>query len=305
MSSNAAEAGWLERSGERLIAAVSLPGDSDAIQRKKRLLLLVTLVKCGVCPFWYGAYFLAGAPLAGLGPLGYQMLTLASMAWFIRHKDFAAFRLRQEALILIAPLWVHVFVGGYFSSSGVLLWCTLSPVIAILFHGGRASLPWFIALTVAIVGLVAADPWIATLAPDIPHGAKLAFFIMNFGVVFAILYMTLRYYAALLDAYLRGVAAVTSASTAVALGHFEPASLDEVGRRPDALGNLARLFQRMGVEVAVRERRLREQVQQLAIAIDERKKAEQVAAITESDYFRGLLERVSGLSSRRAARAAK
>ena len=101
-------------------------------------------------------------------------------------------------------------------------------------------------------------------------------------------------------AYLRGVAAVTSAATAVEAGDFDPSSLDEVGRRSDALGHLARLFQRMGVEVAARERRLREQVQQLTIAIDHRKKAAQVAEITESDYFRGLQERVRGLSSRRA-----
>jgi hypothetical protein len=60
--------------------------------------------------------------------------------------------------------------------------------------------------------------------------------------------------------YLRSVAAVTSAATKVEAGTFDPASLDEVGRRTDALGNLARLFQHMGVEVAARERRLREQV---------------------------------------------
>lgn len=297
--------GWLTRSGKRLMATVALPGDSDDDLRKKQLLLLVTLAKCAVCPFWYGAYFALGAPLAALGPLGYQVVTLGSVAVYLKHKDFAAFRLRQGALILVAPLWIHVLLGGYFFSSGVILWSTLAPLIAILFHGGRESLPWFLALTGAIIGLVAADPWIAELAPTIPYWAKLGFFIMNFGVVVGILYAALRYNAALLDSYLRGVAAVTSAATAVTAGTFQPTILDDVGRRPDALGNLARLFQRMGIEVAARERRLRDQVEQLTIAIDERKKAEQVAAITDSDYFRDLQERVNGLSSRRAARARK
>ncbi len=58
----------------------------------------------------------------------------------------------------------------------------------------------------------------------------------------------------------------------------------------------------MGVEVAARERRLREQVQLLTIKIDEGKKAAQVAEITELEYFRGLQERVRGLASRRAER---
>jgi hypothetical protein len=40
----------------------------------------------------------------------------------------------------------------------------------------------------------------------------------------------------------------------------------------------------------------------LTIKIDEGKKAAQVAEITESEYFRGLQERVRGLASRRAER---
>ena len=81
-----------------------------------------------------------------------------------------------------------------------------------------------------------------------------------------------------------------------------PGSLDEVGERSDRLGNLARLFQRMGVEVAARERRLRDQVEQLVIAIDEKRKAAQVAEITESDYFQKLKARAKALAARSAAR---
>jgi len=102
--------------------------------------------------------------------------------------------------------------------------------------------------------------------------------------------------------YLRGVAKVTAAALAVEAGSFTPESLDDVGERADPLGNLARLFQRMGVEVAARERRLRAQVEQLVIAIDEKKKAAQVAEITESDYFQKLKARAKVLAARSTAR---
>jgi CheY-like chemotaxis protein len=104
-------------------------------------------------------------------------------------------------------------------------------------------------------------------------------------------------------AYLRGVEKVTAAALAVETGSFAPDSLDDVGERSDALGNLARLFQRMGVEVAARERRLRTQVEQLVIAIDEERKAAQVAEITESDYFQKLKVRARVLAARNAARS--
>jgi hypothetical protein len=300
-----AEAGWIVRHGRQLMTAVAVPGDGDDQPRKKRLLLLVTLATCGLCPFWYGAYFAVGAPLAALGPLGYQLVTFASVWWFFKKKSFPAFRLRQEILILIAPIWIHVVLGGWFPSSGVILWSMLAPLIAILFHGGRESLRWLLALVFAIVALVVADPWIAPLAPVTPHWAKLAFFVMNFGAVGAILYTALRYNNWLLDTYLGGALVVTEAASAVTAGTFDAATLDDVGRRTDALGHLARLFQRMGVEVAARERCLRERLEQLTIAIDERKKAAQVAEITETEYFRDLPQRVRGQSSRRDERAAR
>ena len=48
--------------------------------------------------------------------------------------------------------------------------------------------------------LVLVDPWLGPLAPAIPHWATLAFIVMNFGVVGGIIYVAIRYYAALLDA---------------------------------------------------------------------------------------------------------
>jgi hypothetical protein len=58
----------------------------------------------------------------------------------------------------------------------------------------------------------------------------------------------------------------------------------------------------MAVEVAARQRRLEDQVHQLTIAIDERKKAAQVEEIIDSDYFRDLQIRARHFAARRAAR---
>jgi DNA-binding response OmpR family regulator len=85
--------------------------------------------------------------------------------------------------------------------------------------------------------------------------------------------------------YLRNVAVVTDAAGAVEAGTFTPEDLTEVSERRDALGQLARVFQRMAAEVYAREQRLKQQVQQLRIELDEARQARQVAEITESDYF--------------------
>ncbi|MGH3147470.1 MAG: histidine kinase dimerization/phospho-acceptor domain-containing protein [Rubrobacter sp.] len=98
--------------------------------------------------------------------------------------------------------------------------------------------------------------------------------------------------------YLRNVDRVTAAAVAVEAGEFDPGTIEQVAARPDELGQLARVFQRMAREVRAREQRLKQEVQQLRIEIDETRTARQVAEITETDYFRDLQSKADWLRSR-------
>jgi len=98
--------------------------------------------------------------------------------------------------------------------------------------------------------------------------------------------------------YLKDVAHVTSAAAAVERGQFEAEILTGVAKRPDELGQLARVFQRMAREVYAREQSLKQQVQELRIEIDEGRKARQVAEITETDYFQQLRKRAKEFRNR-------
>jgi two-component system cell cycle response regulator len=99
--------------------------------------------------------------------------------------------------------------------------------------------------------------------------------------------------------YLQQVARVTAAAAAVETGAVDLADLEEVATRNDALGQLARVFQRMVHEFHARELRLQQEVQDLRIEIDKAHETQQVAAITETDYFRALQEKARQLRSAR------
>jgi CheY-like chemotaxis protein len=77
-------------------------------------------------------------------------------------------------------------------------------------------------------------------------------------------------------AYLEDVERLTQAAMAVESNAFDPASLEPVAGRSDALGGLARVFQRMAGEVRAREQRLMQQLQQALLDTNER-------ATTEND----------------------
>lgn len=98
--------------------------------------------------------------------------------------------------------------------------------------------------------------------------------------------------------YLRQVTHLTQAAAAVEAGSFDGGTLDEVARRTDTLGQLARVFQRMAREVIAREQRLQQQVHELRIEIDEARQSRQVAAITETDYFQQLRTKANELRQR-------
>ena len=95
--------------------------------------------------------------------------------------------------------------------------------------------------------------------------------------------------------YIEQVGHVAEAAAAVESGTFESSSLDVVAQRKDALGRLAQVFRRMAIEVQEREERLRREVRNLRIEIDEAKAARRVEEITETDYFHELQEKVARL----------
>jgi GAF domain-containing protein len=100
--------------------------------------------------------------------------------------------------------------------------------------------------------------------------------------------------------YLEQVAKVTDAAVSLEAGDFGSGALSAVAERTDALGQLARTFTKMAEEVAAREARLRQQVQELRIEIDEARQQQKVAEITGTDYFKDLRSRADDL--RRAVR---
>jgi len=99
--------------------------------------------------------------------------------------------------------------------------------------------------------------------------------------------------------YMQQFARVTAAAVAVEAGVYVPESLNEVAARNDELGQLARVFQHMVREVDTREKRLKQQVAELRIEIDEVKKARQVADITETEYFKELRKKAHQLRAGR------
>lgn len=95
--------------------------------------------------------------------------------------------------------------------------------------------------------------------------------------------------------YLHHVHYVTAAAAAVEEGKFQFSMLDTIVSRNDGLGQLARVFKGMIIQIRQREETLKRQVEELTIEIDQTKRVQQVSQITQTDYFQELQQKVKKL----------
>ena len=94
---------------------------------------------------------------------------------------------------------------------------------------------------------------------------------------------------------------LTKAAQQMEGGHLEEDQVRELQQTEgdDEISNLSRMFGNMAEEVIQREVRLRRQVEELKIKIDEDKKQQAVEEITETEFFRDLKDKSRNLRNRR------
>lgn len=122
-------------------------------------------------------------------------------------------------------------------------------------------------------------------------------FIIIFAVTILLINNLLRRYVIQPVKVLGGLAQKISADENFS-ADLEGSALHSVTARVDELGNLAQVFKKMALDVFARTGKLKEQVQQLIIKIDEIRRKEQVSQLVESDFFSDLQKRATELRKR-------
>jgi adenylate cyclase len=179
---------------QRLARIGVLPEDSDELRVRKEVLTLSSVLMASLACAWVGTYAALGLWLPAAIPFVYQLASATSIYAFARTHRYLLFRRSQLWMSLLLPFALQWSLGGFATSSAVVLWSFTSPLGALLFVGARQAIPWFIGF-MALVGVsVAIDPAIAGSAPDVPNGVMLTFFGLNVLGVTTTAYVLLQYF---------------------------------------------------------------------------------------------------------------
>ena len=191
----------------RLGAAAIDESDSEELKLRKTLLMFASGLMNMAAVLWLLIYWWMGLKLPTSVPLGFQVVSAAVLAIYLRSRNFDFFRMAQLALFLFFPFVIQWSIGSFVSSSGVALLALLAPVGAMICYGPRESIPWFIAYIVLTVLSGVFDFFLAKGEDyGIPMKTVAVFFVMNFTIISTMVYLLLRYFVQERDLFGRKLA---------------------------------------------------------------------------------------------------
>ena len=149
---------------------------------------------------WLGLYWLMGLHFPANVPLGYQLISVASLVYYLKTKRFKPFRFVQLSLFLFSPFMMQWSIGSSVTSSGIMLWALLAPIGALVVSGWRESVPWFIAY---IIMTAVSGSFDYFLGAGESSGMSMKtigfFFALNFAAMSSIIYFLVRYFVVEMD----------------------------------------------------------------------------------------------------------
>jgi adenylate cyclase len=222
------------------------PNDDDNIRLQKSLMVICAFPFMIAGVFWGLLYVFSNEPLAGAIPLSYAVISLLSIIYFGRTRQYQFFRFSQLTLILLLPFLLMVALGGFFNGSAVVLWALICPMGAMLFDEPRHAPRWFLAFTVLVALSGFLQPYVRA-DNNLSPGLVNVFFVINLIGVGSLVFMMVFYFVGqknmfqqkseslLLNILPKEIAAILKNESRTIADHYDDASVlfaDMVGFTP-------------------------------------------------------------------------
>lgn len=192
------------------------PSDPDDLRLRKRLAVAFDLVFWPLPLVWGLLYLAYGEVAAAAIPLAYDVLALASLVFFARTRRYGPYRHARLALFIALPLLLQLALGGFASSSAVVMWSVAAPFGALVFHGIRTALGWLGAFVIELAIAAILDPSVSR-SNGLPAPVVTAFFALNVGGLAAVACALMATFISQKDVAMRLLAKETERSESLLL----------------------------------------------------------------------------------------
>ena len=125
--------------------------DSEQMHLRKSTAVLSAILVAPAAIIWGVVYFLADEAVVAVIPSLYTPLTILNIVVFRIGGRYKIFEFFQLSLNLLLPFFLMLALGGFVSSSGVVMWALVTPMGAIVYSNRRMSIFWFVVFIAAVV----------------------------------------------------------------------------------------------------------------------------------------------------------
>jgi len=167
--------------------------DAQDVRLQKSLLVVGSFMFITAGAIWGIAYIILGESMAGMIPLSYTMISLASIIHFSLTHQYRFFRTSQLVLILLLPFLLMLALGGFINSSAVILWSFICPLGALLFAEYRQAPRWLVSYLVLLTLGGFLQSYLR-FTNHLPQDLVTIFFVLNIGAVSSIAFVLLHYF---------------------------------------------------------------------------------------------------------------
>lgn len=170
------------------------PGDDASTRVSKTVLTQTALITVAIVLPWPVVYYVIGIPRAAAIPTFYMVASLLGVWHLARSRNDRMLRYSQLGMFLVLPPLVHITLGGFANSSGVVVFASFVGVAALSFAGVTRPGWWFAAFAGILFILVPFDATLRAGAPDIPDAVITTFFAVNIASTALINFLALAAY---------------------------------------------------------------------------------------------------------------
>ena len=129
-------------------------------------------------------------------PYSYTVISSISLLILLKTKNFIFFRNTQLCLVLLLPFFIHLVLGGFVTSSVVILWSIVCPMAALFFITIRQSAFWFVTYIILIFIAYLVDNKLSVYdKSSIPESFIDTLFLMNLVGVSILIFLVQIYFA--------------------------------------------------------------------------------------------------------------
>lgn len=179
-----------DNGSEQAGGQVESVGHGDEAQSRRSLAILACGLMIFAAGLWMVVYGVLRIRFEILVPLGFQVVSAASLLIYLRTGTFERFRRVQVTLYLFVPFALQWSLGKFVTASAVMLWALLAPTGVMVLEGPRQSIPWFVAC-MALTALSGFFDWFITQGSGVgvPLHVVALFFVLNFAAVSTVVYL--------------------------------------------------------------------------------------------------------------------